>query len=465
MKKIHPNILFIVMDTVRADHLSCYGYHRHTTPNIDTISHEGALFLKAFSPAPWTLPSHASMFTGLYPSQHGAGWEYKHLDMQFSTLAEYLVENGYRTAGFSENPFVSESYGLAQGFQSFYRMYGSSNKPIGLPLTREAYKLIFYQQKTREYARDTVNYCKTWILKHNSDEKPFFVFINFMAAHLPNYPRSENASRDYKPEILTRIEPINQIPERFYLPQYKLSRHELDALIDLYDGDLMYLDHEICRLLEFLRQNNILDNTILVITSDHGENFGDHGLIEHQFCLYNSLLHVPLIVRFPQKVQKGLVVREKVSTIFLFKTISDWIGIEGPNSLYPIESRSLFDNSHDAPIYAEYDNAVEMLRNVIGEEAPPDFDFRPYDKSIKCIYDGDYKLVLSTNGNNEIYRISNDFNENKNLINSKEEKHQELLDALMKWHTGLSKPPHKEMTPTTVDSETKDALRSLGYVK
>jgi len=462
----YPNIILIIMDTVRADALSCFQHDKNTTPNIDKIAGEGILFLKALSPAPWTPPSHASIFTGLYPSQHKVGQGLGHLDEEFLTLAEYLTELGYQTLGLSENPFVSKSSGLAQGFEDFYEMYSTSRKAVAPRLINKARKIFFNYRDTCEYARDTVKYFKRWIHKKIKarNSKPFFAFLNFMPAHLPNYPRPQFLFCRPSKEELIRIEPVNRVPERFYLPQYKLNERELNIMHSLYEGEIAYLDAKLGELFDFLKKKNIIDKTILIITSDHGENFGDHDLIEHHFCLYNSLLHIPLIIRYPAKIKPGSINNEWVSTIFLFHTIIDLINASGDKKLLRIEKRSLQRVNEDKHIYAEYGNYLRMLKNVISDEAPDDFNYTPFDRNMKCIYGLEYKFIWSSDDRRELYNMNKDWQEKQNLVSEKEVKFNILNHQLKNWQKALWKPTLVKKAKK-MDKETEEALKALGYIK
>ena len=461
----NPNILLIVLDTVRADSLSCYQEGEKTTPNIDNIAREGILFLKAISPGPWVLPAHASIFTGLYPSQHGADWEYKYLDDEFCTLAEYLKSVGYKTAGMSENPFAGKNRGLAQGFQDFYEMFVYSRQAITPRLIDKVRTKIFNYKKTREYTQDTVRFFKQWFYKNYAlTNKPFFVFLNFMPAHLPNYPRSDFPFIKASDEELSKIEPVNQMPEKFYLPQYELDENELNIMRELYKGDTAYLDAELGNLFDFLKATNILDNTILIITSNHGENFGDHGLIEHQFCLYNTLLHVPLIIRYPDKIKSGSVNQELVSTIFLFQTILDLINSSEDKIYEHMDRRSLVRSNKNEYIYAEYCSPGERLKEVLKEEAPEDFNFERFDRYLKCLYAGSYKYIWSSDNKNELFDINNDWNEEKNLIQEDKSQADFLHAKLKTWYTSLWKPPITR-EKKKLDKMTEEALKSLSYIK
>jgi hypothetical protein len=171
-----PNVLLIVLDTARADALSAYNPEMKTTPNIERFAREGRTYLRAISPAPWTLPAHASMFTGLYPSQHGAVWENRYLDDGFLTLAECLSNLGYRTAGFVENPFVSADSGLAQGFRDYHEMYAYPRLAVLPRLINRARQKLFGFRETREYTRDTLSHFETWLLRHEQARGPFSRF-------------------------------------------------------------------------------------------------------------------------------------------------------------------------------------------------------------------------------------------------------------------------------------------------
>lgn len=460
-----PNILFIVMDTTRADALSCYNREKDTTPNIDRIAEEGIQFTKAISAAPWTAPSHSSMFTGLYPSQHGTEWHYVHLDEEFFTLAECVSELGYRTAGFTENAFVSRKRGFGQGFQSYYEMYRYPRMAVPSRLMDRVRIILSDYKYTREYARDTAKYFKRWVLKNQGESasKSFFAFINFMPAHLPHYHRSEFEFVKPTKRDLSRIEPVNLIPERYHLPQYKLSESELKILRALYDGDVAYLDSVIGEIYSFLEESNLLDNTVLIITSDHGENFGDHGNFEHFFSLHNTLLNVPLVIRFPREFKAGTVNDDLVSTTFIYQTVLTLTGATDKRPEYPIETRSLIQTDGDGYVYAEHENALAMVKGVIEAEAPENFDFNRFDKYMKSIYTSDFKLIWSSNGHNELYDLQNDWQEEENRVFDNAETVLAYQEHLRAWLKALWRPSF--VKKKKLEMKDEEAIKALGYIK
>ncbi len=207
----------------------------------------------------------------------------------------------------------------------------------------------------------------------------------------------------------------------------------------------------------------ILDSTVLVVTSDHGENFGDHGMIEHQLCLYNTLLHVPLMIRFPPRWEQASADRRSVSTTFLFQTIAELIGSEPVESRPDFERRSLFRSATGQYIYSEHDNAVGMLRGAIGNQAGT-FDFTPFDRAIQSIQQGRYKLILSSDGREELYEVAIDPTERQNLIHREPGIARELEEQLQRWQHGLILAP-ADRTEPELDPKTREALRALGYLE
>ena len=456
----YPNVILVVLDTVRADHLSCYGYTENQTPNIDHISRDGLLFMNAYSAAPWTLPSHASMFTGLLTSQHRADWGHRFLTEDHFTLAEYLREVGYRTAGFSENPNVTSSNGLAQGFTEFHDIWRA---PLFVRVMRRINDRFHFRNDRHEYARRTSGLFRRWAMNGHSSGRPIFAFINLMAAHLPRYPRTSPGGKSWSSEEVEKIEPVNLVPERYYLDQYKLGPDELDMMRDIYDQEISYVDRCIGDLVDVLRDQQLLDNTILIITSDHGELFGEHDFIEHQLCLYEPVLRVPLIIRYPRKILPRII-DENVSTAALFSTIVEILGIPERNSVQTpneITKSALSRTAEDMSIVAEFTNGVKMMKRAIQHEAR-DFDFSPFDQDLKSIIMGNYKYIWYSTGREELFDLGADPDElfdlssvEKNLARH----HRQVLAELTVFgEDALDSDP-----ASPIDPATRDALRALGY--
>jgi arylsulfatase A-like enzyme len=461
-----PNVLILMLDTLRADALSCLNPATQPTPQIDRMAREGILFRKAISPSPWTVPSHGSLFTGLFPTQHGALWEHPVLDRELRSLAELMYRAGYRTVGFSENPHVS-NFAFGHGFEEFSELITASRRAVLPSLLGEGLGRLLGRPRTFEYTRESVSHLIRWLRGNalGEDGPPFFAFLNLMAAHLPAYARPGfNPSRP-SPDVVRRLAPINLMPQRFNLPAFRLRPGDLETLHMFYRGDVAYLDSRLGLLFDFLRGKHLLDDTVLVIVADHGENFGEHGLIEHAFCLYNTLLSVPLIIRFPARISAGTVRDDLVSMIHFFDTILDLTGLPsrpGPASAGP--RRSLLDGVPDEAVFAECDNLVYLLKNALpGQKSAEGFDYSPFDKSLECVYHQGFKLIRSSDGGLELYDTSADWAEDDNLAGARPEVVKKLAEMLTAWRRGLAKP-RPEGDRIQIPRGAREALKSLGYV-
>ena len=292
-----PNVLLLVIDTQRADPLSSYGYRRRTTPHIDSLAAQGTLFEEVFAPSSWTLPSHASMFTGRLVHEHGAGdLNKRRLGPEYQTLAEALGARGFATAGFVGNVFWTGRHtGLARGFQHFEDYYGTLGDAVArttlgrrLAPVREA--LGWVDIPGRKRARDVNGEFLTWL--DRTGHRPFFAFLNYMDVHAPYLPVSEYEGRFgvLRPEFRPTALDIGAERHTFPPPD------KLAYLIDRYDECLLYLDDQIGRLLAELARRGMLERTLVILTSDHGEHLGEHNIINHAASLYTQEIQVPLIL-------------------------------------------------------------------------------------------------------------------------------------------------------------------------
>ncbi|OGD26158.1 MAG: hypothetical protein A2Y56_00285 [Candidatus Aminicenantes bacterium RBG_13_63_10] len=462
-----PNILILMLDTVRADALSCLDPSTGRTPRLDAMASEGVLFRRAIVPAPWTVPSHASLFTGLFPSQHGVVWERPDLGRDQRTLAEILYESGYRTIAFSENPHLTRAAGFAQGFDDLHELFLDPRRAVVPGLWASVRGRAFDRPPTYEYTAESISHLIRWLRGNalREDSPPFFAFLNLMAGHLPAYPRREFNPAIPPAEVVERLAPINLMPQRFNLPAFALEPGDLDVLRMWYAGDVAYLDARLGRLFDFLRARRLLDDTILVILADHGENLGHHGLIEHAFCLYNSLLHVPLIIRFPAKVPAGTVRRDIVSTVRLFDTILDLAGVG--RSVLPAgpRSRSLMEETPEDEVFAESENLVGLLREALpNEPSAAGFDYSPFDKSLTCLFSGGYKLIRASDGRVELYDTGADWEESKDLAESEPRRVKALKEKLDLWEKRLVRTQPRPVRPPKVERGAREALKALGYI-
>lgn len=301
-----PNVLLITLDTVRAANLSVYGYARQTTPQIERYARQGVVFAEAHSTAPWTLPSHASMFTGRWPHELSVDHATP-LDDAFPTLAEYLRDRGYVTGGFVGNlKYVGAGSGLNRGFGR-YEDFAPSIGEIASTSTVvrtvadnfRLRRLIANDEHLNRIAADDLNErAARWIEAQSGG--PFFAFLNYFDAHEPYLPPPP-FDRQFGPgRAQGRHSPLHHWLWNPAVGHRPFEDAERQEEIDAYDGGLAHLDAAVGRLLDRLDQRGILANTVVVITADHGEEFGEHGVYDHGYSLYRTSVHVPLIVIPPR---------------------------------------------------------------------------------------------------------------------------------------------------------------------
>lgn len=340
-QKDAPNIIIIIWDTVRAASMSLYGYARPTTPNLDRLAQRGVVFDRAVSPAPWTLPAHASMFTGLYHHQHSADRN-SPLDDSALTIAEYLRERGYLTAGFIGNTYwVGSKFGLGQGFgwyedrptltvQSVLFAWNGSEallKRFVPRARRNQLERVAADRRQASFLR--------W-LDDRDKARPFFAFLNHFDAHEPYLP----PSGEFRFSAGTPLYHWNYLTRK-----RRWTPSELQDLRDAYDACIYYLDDQLGKLHDELGRRGLLDNTLIVLTSDHGETLGeqDPRLLGHAHNVYYDVLNVPLVFYWPAKFAKGSRVSPLVSTVDLPATLAEVVGgpAAGPppfpgTSLWPL---------------------------------------------------------------------------------------------------------------------------------
>lgn len=490
-KKEVPNVILIVLDAVRSDHLSCYGYHRKTSPNIDKLAKQGILFENAFSAAEWSYPSHASIFTGKYPSFHKTLGKDLLLHKENTTIAEILNLKGYQTVGVTSNLLLSPFNGFDKGFQNYF-VLDAPFRNFGL--LQQSYKNFV---RTLIYGPDWFTYRNIMTIKKflsNNDKKPFFLFSNLYSCHAPYDPprpfkrRFCNSLHEpplYLMEFLSSkvcghtgeklddnsfdVRKLNRIAcddgqYEFMAKELEVTRGEWDVVKSWYDGCISYLDYRIGELINYLGEQGELDNTLLIITSDHGENFGEHGLASHQFCLYDSLLHVPLIMVYPDIIPKGRKISSLVSTVDIFPSILDILNIEGfqnniqGKSLFPFENRKIHDF-----ICAECGESVTNIpsNSISFRKLRP--KLKPYDKGSKCVRTESHKYILSADGREELYDIRVDPAESVNIASKHPDKVKHLR-KLLEDTLDISYFGPRDLVKGVKGNEIVDRLQALGYI-
>ena len=418
-----PNVLLVTLDTTRADHLGCYGYARETSPHLDALAAEATRYTRAIAPGTWTLPSHASLFTGKCPTSHGARYdptgslvlasaipdrpslnEYRVRGVAASetTLAGLLGAAGYRTGGVAGGPWLKKVFGLGTGFEWWDDDgVGSVNGRI---------------------AGDVNARALPWI---EGVAEPFFLFLNYFDAHSPLTP---------PPGFADPFLPAPIVPG---------TRATPEQLLALYDGEIRYADHHLGEVIAALKRRNLYDRTWIIVTADHGELFGEHGARGHGEEPYQEVVHVPLVSK-PPLGDGGLGERaDWIQLTDVMPLVLERLGLPRPDGIQggvpPRLGRPVIAESYTlAAVYPKGDWLT--------------------------IIDGDWKLMWNSKGASALFDLASDPREDRNLIAEHPERAAALERTMTEYLATLPRPQGAE-TPRTVDEATRDALKSLGYLK
>lgn len=472
---VRPNILLIVWDTVRADHVGAYGYDKPTTPFVDQWSTGARVFEDCLTVGSTTVPSHGAMFTGLLPYQHGANNERPVLSDRFDTLAELLRDSGYRTYMFSANPHLSESNGFTQGFDLAEHPWQPKYRAAAERIVRAK---IPANDHTGELAAKVKNpnaRLSQWNIKTagalaqrgvdawlgNSDaSKPYFIFLNYMEAHRPLIPSDEYRARFLTPAQVKRSREIDLRWASLWgytFGRREISPADLEIIRGVYDASLAELDDLFKNLLESLELSDRLDNTVVVLMSDHGEHLGEHHLLDHQFSVYQELLHVPLIVHYPAKFAPGRDARP-VANFDVFPTLLELARVDPPKALASTAVSLLHAPRSGARIAAYPAANSEAIAQV--QRADAAFDPTAWSRSLRAYVEGPLKLICASDGRHALYDLNADPHELHNLLAERAADAQRLKAALRGELSKLVRGSSESTNYTAADAQR---LTDLGY--
>lgn len=463
----HPNgknVLLIVIDTLRQDHLSTYGSSQKATPSIDAFAKEAVQYQTAISQSPWTTPSHAALFTGQYPSRNGVDGRNIHLHPDENTLAEVLSRNGYQTAGFINNVYIRRQTGLAQGFQEYEEFWGR-NEGSSVLLLVEFVRNRFHP-RTDKGAAETNQAVANWLDHDWNSNNPFFLFTHYMEPHAL-YGSTNEYLGQFLPNGISAKDArsVNQDPEQYICNKLQMTDRDFDILRGLYNSDIRYLDNKIGELLDLLRNRKLLDNTIVILTADHGENFGEHHLMSHELSIYDTLLRVPLLIRYPSGIYAGVRVENPVQLIDIFPSLLSTLGIQDAR-LHLQGSTLLPDQIQKRKqkyVFAEYNNsrAVDRIQRRFGKDLAPNPVYQP--KILKTVRSSGWKFIWGTDGTRELYAIDMDPKETSNLFLSDPEAAKRMEQVLKDWTSSFR--PSNYYKQEDISNEALRELRSLGYIQ
>jgi len=482
------NVVLIILDTARKDALSCYGNKKKVTPAIDRIAREGMLFRNCYSPSNWTIPVHASIFTGLYPSSHRVNMIDWRMPSNITTLAEVLRRHGYQTAGFTANTILSGSNRFDLGF-TYYKCYSDhqflANVRYFLMGNVVWAKLgLADLQKPRDFppdayfqkAGDLVRDVRNWFEYDRREDRPFFLFMNFMDVHYPYQPPEPYLSqfsslRDEKNFYTHFLE-----PKDYFSVKYKLNDDDIIHLRELYDGSMAYLDASLEQLFQFFRDRALFDNIFLVIASDHGEYFGEHEeyyyKLFHSFGIFDQLVSVPLILRHPDLIPAHTEVDGLVSLVDILPTIFDAAGIDLSVMPHPVQGESLLSLAEKGGRdYSYYEFQVMPLKKFLKrKQIPrilkvyPDIRLKLWFRSFTAIQDREFKLVKDSTGGIHLYHLPSDPLESRPVNDAFPEIYNRMYAALEERHSRFLGEAVKKGSEH-MSQETLDQLRRLGYLQ
>ncbi len=400
--------------------MSVYGYRRQTTPNAEELARSGTAFENAIATAPWRLTSQATLMTGLFPSEHGAVFNSPSLNPALETLAEKMKAEGYATLGVTTDAIISSQSGFDQGFDTFIEIRPEEDGLTDSGSSRAETELL------------------RWIEgRSGATGQPFFAYVLLTNPQLPFNPPGEYVEAFLeRPLRAARLEQLTQywIPfaRQFTIGAAELTPEDLGALVALYDGEVSYADHRIGRVVESLREIGILDDTLVVLTSDVGEDLGDHGLLADASSLYDTMVHVPLVMRLPGIVAAGERVAAQVQTVDLVKAIGQMVKPATPltEGISPMPLRPVAVS--EARVDLE---ALGYYRRV-----KPDEDLSVLERNLLAVRTNEFKYILTSRGTAALFDLGADPGETESVLNQNTEVAQELMGKLNQWASALSRP-------------------------
>lgn len=497
-----PNILLIILDTLRRDRLSLYGSPRRTSPYLDEFATRAHVFRRAVAPAHWTIPSHASMFTGEYPSAHGMTQGDHLLTGTLPTLAELLAASDYHTVGFCNNPLVGVLLnGLQRGFREFYNYAGAvpNRPPSGDGGVGGRFRTWFYPHARRiahtfsqsdwlfrvslnpvltpiwtryvNFKGSTLNSLddaeRYWTAYHG--DQPLFMFVNLMGTHLPYYPPADlldqiAPGRRQDRHAYAFVNTLNRDSTAWASPrETPLADWQQQTLLDFYDAEIAAQDRALSRLLAALDASG--RETLVVIAADHGECHGEHDLFGHTFDVHQELVHVPLIIRHPD-FPNGGEIGANVSTRRIFHTLLDAANVRHKNadrSLLP-----LLEGGHDPEDGIAFSEAFapSLFLRVMEHRDSPLIERMHLRSTRRAVYQGDYKLILrddvGTTSVEALYNVAEDAAETRDLAGEQPDRVANLRGQIEGFMRRADQP---DVNSIAVDETVVEHLRALGYIE
>lgn len=454
-----PNILWLVLDCARTDHLSAHGYQRNTTPHLDWMIETGIDYPNAHSAAIWSLPAYTSLLTGLFPRQHGVNVRGNQLPTSVPTLPHQLRRAGYTTACFSNNAWLSPISALTAGFDQFELMWFSAQKTLA---QKASYLADLARGKmlgdVDKGARRTNDRIVRWLREQRGI--PSFTFVAYVEPHTP-YTTHRKLARMLAPEKegahpagqSYAYEWVRSLPERHVFAPETLEEVRLR-----YDVEMHYIDNKVKELMDRLRNEGLLDGTLVIVTADHGELLGEHGMIGHQFSVAEPLRRVPLILWGPDFFEESRIVPDLVQTVDLAPLLADWCGAE--HEVNPLSAAFPLAAGKGGRAVAITDYPVPYLGSVQGKY--PHVDLEPLNVGLTCASTEEHKVVRRGEEMWEGYDLRRDPGEHLPQQMQTSSAFSSLR-ATLEEYLDIAQP--LVQTQEALPSDVRKHLKALGYIE
>lgn len=456
-----PNVVLIVLDTMRRDVLGCYGGPRRLTPGLDQLARESAVYDDAYSPAAWTLPAHASLITGMYPRSHGCRADVHHwIDDELITLPEMLQRSGYQTAAICSNA-VLDGANFEQGFNYFRCV----DDPLGIEHMRITGLLQLLGAPDGWIDKGSVRTtCElvNWLDHHWDRDRPFFLFLNLLEPHQPYL-----APLRHRAAVIDNGADLGAASwlgaERYESTEWDIRRvgpgRDAELARMMYEAEVRYQDEALSDMIAALSSRINLDDTLLIITADHGESLGENGRWGHLFIVNDAVLRVPLLIRFPPRFAAGSRFGGFCQLTDIMPTIFDVL--DEPCPVDSLPGRSLSPESFHGAEYAYCEwTPGAMVRRV----APRAFR-KTQLSNLRVLRDSRFKLVWSSGGDHQLFDLKSDPTETKNLYRINMDIARSMEVAIEKFRDSLPQYTIRDSAPSTpLDDRHRQRLKHLGYI-
>ncbi|NQZ99874.1 MAG: sulfatase [Myxococcales bacterium] len=462
-----PNVLWIVWDTVRADRLGLYGHDAPTTPNLERWARKARVY-DCLSVGGWTPPSHASMFTGLFPSEHGVNGLFSKLPDGLETVAERYRSAGYQTYLYSANPLVSASTGLARGFATVEHPFDEALRERAATLVKPKLSGGGEQAVDQVGAQWAVgasgqlgNERFLSFVDARDSGRPFLAFLNYVEAHRPRIPSRRMRERFLSPADVAHSYRFDQRQERFQAVSLGLgepfSERERRIIRGLYDASIAELDELLGQLLTALEMRGLLGDLVIVLVSDHGEQLGDHGSYLHQYSLYEPIVRVPLVIWWAGRLPSGREAHP-VSSIDLHATLLELAGLPATGHH---DTASLLAASRPRLLFAQYVSPYALTLAKF-ERKFPDWNSAPFRRRLSAVQRGPLKLLHGESNGSVLYDLKTDPGELEDAGVLLPEAKRDLSVELYAF--GSRKGTVHTGNKRQLDDSERQRLETLGYV-